>query len=215
MLSSRAAVLIPVFNGASTIRRAIESALVQRPAPPDVIVVDDGSTDETRQILDGYADKIKVIRQKRQGPSAARNAAATAASDAAYVSFLDADDALLPDMVCTMVGRLELVPASVLAFSDVIPVDDKGRALDLCFIDDWFAHAPSLQELLRSYWPILPSAAVMRRDAFLNCGGSMISSRHPGLRTHISGYGCASRASSNSWTNRWQFIAPHQPWSGC
>jgi glycosyltransferase involved in cell wall biosynthesis len=133
-------------------------------------VVDDGSTDETGQALSRYGGKIKVIRQKRQGPSAARNAGAIAASDAKYISFLDADDALLPDMIRTMVGCLESAPVSVLAFSDVVPVDDKGHVFDVCFIDDWFAHAPSLTELLKTYWPILPSATVMRRDAFLNCG---------------------------------------------
>lgn len=181
MLRPRAAVIIPVFNGGSTVRRAIESALGQRQNSPEVVVVDDGSTDETRHILNHYADRIRLIRQNRRGPSAARNAGASAASDAAYVSFLDADDILLPDMICTMVGRLESTPSSVLAFSDVIPVDDRGCALDVCFIDDWYAHAPSLTELLKAYWPILPSATVMRRDVFLNCGGFSNKFTAPGF----------------------------------
>jgi glycosyltransferase involved in cell wall biosynthesis len=181
MSNPHVAVVIPVFNGSSTIERAIESALAQKPYTPDIIVVDDGSTDQTREMLLDYGNQIKRVRQRRQGPSAARNVGANAAAAAAYVSFLDADDALLPDMIRTMVERLESAPASVLAFSDVIPVDDKGHALDVGFINDWCAHAPSLKELLKTYWPILPSAAVMRRDAFLSCQGFSEKFTSPGF----------------------------------
>jgi glycosyltransferase involved in cell wall biosynthesis len=90
---SRVAVIIPVRNGVATIRRTIDSALGQECERPEVIVVDDGSTDATPRILGSYGDQIRVLRQRNCGPSAARNAGAAAASpDSEYFTFLDADD---------------------------------------------------------------------------------------------------------------------------
>ena len=115
---SRTSVIIPVRNGVATVRRTIDSALGQAGQRPEVIVVDDGSTDATPRILGSYGDQIKVLHQRNRGPSAARNAGAAAASpDSEYFTFLDADDVLLPAMLQTMTaefGRGRLGRAGVL-----------------------------------------------------------------------------------------------------
>ncbi|MGD1018620.1 MAG: glycosyltransferase family A protein [Verrucomicrobiia bacterium] len=90
--------IIPTYNRARTIERAVNSVLGQSWQPIEVIVVDDGSTDQTTDILARYGDRIRLIRQKNQGPSAARNAGIKAARGE-IVTFLDSDDSWLPDKV--------------------------------------------------------------------------------------------------------------------
>ncbi|HZO81819.1 MAG TPA: glycosyltransferase family A protein [Candidatus Binataceae bacterium] len=179
---SRVSVIIPVRNGAATVGRTIDSALAQAPEPPEVVVVDDGSTDDTARILDAYGDRIKVLRQRNRGPSFARNAGALAAGpEAEYFAFLDADDVWLPGMLAAMVAELDATSGAVLAFCDVVPVNDSDQELDTCFIDPPSAHAPTMEELLTRWWPILTSAAVMRRAAFERAGGFDESFTRPGF----------------------------------
>lgn len=179
---SRVSVIIPVRNGAATIQRTIESALAQEPEPPEVIVVDDGSNDATPRILRSYNGKIKVLRQRNCGPSVARNAGAAVASpDSEYFAFLDADDIWLPTMLAAMMRQLEETERAVLAYCDVISVNDDGQEVDVRLIDDSSSHAPTMDELLTRWWPILTSAAVMRRGAFERSGGFNESFTKPGF----------------------------------
>jgi glycosyltransferase involved in cell wall biosynthesis len=84
-------VVIAARNGAEYIGEALDSALTQVPRPVDVVVVDDGSTDDTVSVVLGYSSPVRCIQQARLGPAAARNAGVAAvATD--LVSFLDADD---------------------------------------------------------------------------------------------------------------------------
>jgi len=179
---SRVSVVIPVRNGVATIRRTVDSALAQEPERPEVIVVDDGSTDATPRILGSYGNQIKFVRQRNRGPSAARNAGAAAARpDSEYFTFLDADYILLPSMVRTLTTELDTAPSVALAFCDIVPVDDYDNELDVNFIDESSAHAPTMDELLTRWWPILTSAAVMRRSAFQSAGGFDESFTRPGF----------------------------------
>jgi glycosyltransferase involved in cell wall biosynthesis len=87
--------VIPTYNSAGTLSRAIDSVLRQT-VPATVIVVDDGSTDETAQLLKSYDSRITVIRQKNAGAGAARSAG-TRAARTDLIAYLDADDAWHPD----------------------------------------------------------------------------------------------------------------------
>jgi glycosyltransferase involved in cell wall biosynthesis len=167
----RVSVVIPVRNAAETVKRSINSVLRQTLPPSQIVVVDDGSDDATSRILSGYGDRIEVICQHRRGPSAARNAGAAAAADAEYLAFLDADDVWLPNMLHVMVNQLEKVSERVLAFCNFEAVDSRGSALADSMMHAECAHAPAMHELLMRWWPILPSATVMRRSAFETCGG--------------------------------------------
>jgi glycosyltransferase involved in cell wall biosynthesis len=88
-------VVVPAFNAATTIRRALDSALAQVGCSVDVVVVDDGSTDGTYRLLEEYAGRIRVVRQVNGGVASARNAALDV-SRGDFVAFLDADDEWLP-----------------------------------------------------------------------------------------------------------------------
>ena len=89
-------VIIPVYNGAATVGRAVESVLGQSWARREVIVVDDGSSDETPQVVKRFGDAVRYLRQDNAGVSAARNAGAQQANGE-WLAFLDADDWYYPD----------------------------------------------------------------------------------------------------------------------
>uniref|UniRef100_A0A7C4RIG1 Glycosyltransferase n=1 Tax=Desulfatirhabdium butyrativorans TaxID=340467 RepID=A0A7C4RIG1_9BACT len=89
-------VIIPTFNRSKWVSEAVDSVLHQTLKPREIIVVDDGSTDDTADVLDGYGDAIRVLRLKEnRGVSAARNRGIEAAC-CRYVAFLDSDDLWLP-----------------------------------------------------------------------------------------------------------------------
>lgn len=89
-------VIVPTYNRADYIAEAVESALAQTYAPLELIVVDDGSTDNTPVVLATYVDRLAYIRQENRGIGAARNAG-VARSAGEFVAFLDDDDRWLPD----------------------------------------------------------------------------------------------------------------------
>src|SRR5690349_17735421 len=88
-------VIIPAFNAAATVGRAIDSAVSQTLPPVEVIVVDDGSRDDTFSAASKFGGNVKVIRQTNAGPGAARNRAVSE-STGEWLAFLDADDSWLP-----------------------------------------------------------------------------------------------------------------------
>lgn len=91
-------IIIPLYNKESTIKDSLEKALSQSSVNFEIIVVDDGSTDNSLQVLAPYKDKVSIIQQKNKGPSSARN---TGAIHAKYeiLAFLDADDQVCSNFV--------------------------------------------------------------------------------------------------------------------
>ena len=103
-------VIIPTYNRARTIERAVNSVLAQTWKDMEVIVVYDGSTDQTGEALKVYGDKIRVIRQPNGGASAARNTGIKAATGE-IISFLDSDDEWLPEKTQRQVQLLQQTAA--------------------------------------------------------------------------------------------------------
>jgi glycosyltransferase involved in cell wall biosynthesis len=97
-------VVIPAYNAAPYIGATIESVLAQTYEDLEVIVVDDGSTDETPSILARYGERIRVIHQSNQGSSAACNAG-VAAAQGKWIAFVDADDLWLPQKTQTQIEQ--------------------------------------------------------------------------------------------------------------
>lgn len=93
---NRVSIVIPVYNGEKYIQETLESVLGQTYADREVIVVDDGSTDGTLEILSTYGDKLRVFRQENRGAAAARNKGIQEATGK-WVAFVDADDVWLPE----------------------------------------------------------------------------------------------------------------------
>ena len=106
-------VIIPTYNRDWIVGEAIDSVLIQDFSDYELIVVDDGSEDETAAILATYGDKIKVLRQPNRGVSAARNAGIASATGS-LVAFLDSDDLWLPQKLSTQVKFFAEHPKAVI-----------------------------------------------------------------------------------------------------
>lgn len=95
-LPVRIGVVVPTYNRAGLVVRAVESALAQTRPPDEIVVVDDGSTDGTAEVLAPYADRIRFVGQPNAGGGAARNRGVEE-SNAEWIAFLDSDDVWTAD----------------------------------------------------------------------------------------------------------------------
>ena len=120
-------IVITTYNHAKFLGEAIESALAQTVHPGEVIVVDDGSTDDPASEVNRYPG-VRLIRQYNQGLAAARNAGWRAARGR-YVVFLDADDRLLPEALSSNLKRFDEKPECALAYGSFYYIDASGRHL--------------------------------------------------------------------------------------
>lgn len=175
--------VIPAYNRAHTIGRAIESALAQTRPPAEVVVVDDCSTDATRDALADWHRRDPrvrpVFRATNGGPAGARNTG-VAAARGELVAFLDSDDVWLPGHLEQCAGLLAADPALDLAFSDVRRVTTSGRVLHAAFLGghkrigrhlaphpagpDWFRfRVPEAEVLFRDY--VVPVQTTVIRTA--------------------------------------------------
>src|SRR5208282_6001413 len=121
-------IVIDNYNYARYLRAAIDSALTQTYSPVEVIVVDDGSTDGSREVIESYDKRIAPIFKANGGHGSAFNAG-FAASNGEIVMFLDADDELLPEAVDQVVGAWRPGVAKVQFQLELI--DDRGKPLGL------------------------------------------------------------------------------------
>src|SRR5271170_984906 len=167
---ARVSVIMPVYNGAATIAEAIDSALAQSYRDLEVIVVNDGSTDATAEVLRRYDGRIRIIDRPNGGIAAARNTG-VATSTGEYLAFLDCDDIWMPQMVERAVAALDGDSGCVLAYTNCAVIDSEGRDLHSALIGAGVDYAPTLEEMLSRLWPIMPSAVAMRRATFDACGG--------------------------------------------
>lgn len=157
MVNSRrnlVSVIIPAFNAEKTLRRAVDSVLAQTHTDIEVLVINDGSTDETRSLaeaLERADERISLINKENGGPSHARNVGLKH-SRGEFIQFLDADDVLLPEKLEIQVRALLDDPEASAVYSQSDSVDDvsgevytatKGEAplplLDTLSYRNWFA----------------------------------------------------------------------------
>jgi glycosyltransferase involved in cell wall biosynthesis len=123
MSGAPVSVIIPAFNCQAWIRQAIDSALGQTVAPREVIVVDDGSTDDTRSVLAEYGSKIRALSQRNQGVAAARNLGLQSASGE-IIAFLDADDMWHPRKLELQLRTMRDNPSIGLIGTHIFPCPD-------------------------------------------------------------------------------------------
>lgn len=123
-------VVIPTYNYAKLMQRAIQSVATQLDKRTELIIIDDGSTDETKEILEKLPNpqrlNIRCIHQSNAGPAAARNRGLSMANGE-YLLFLDADDKLLPGTLSKLIDTIEANPDTDMILGGYITVDAKGR----------------------------------------------------------------------------------------
>ena len=111
--SPRVSVIIPTYDRGWTLGGAVDSVLGQTYRDFELIVVDDGSMDDTPDILAGYGERIRVVRQENRGVSAARNAGIGVATGE-LLAFLDSDDRWLPEKLAEQVGFFDERPEALI-----------------------------------------------------------------------------------------------------
>jgi len=165
-------VIIPTYNCDRYLSQAIESVLSQSYFPGEVIVIDDGSTDQTTEVLRCYKTQIRSVRQVNQGVAIARNRGIDLAQGD-WVAFLDADDFLLPHALTTRwaiaESCLKSQPHLGIVHSGWQRVNAQGELL--MAVEPW-KQVPhlNLESWLR-WKPVLPSAMLFRRDWLVRSGG--------------------------------------------
>ncbi|MEZ5245302.1 MAG: glycosyltransferase family A protein [Acidimicrobiales bacterium] len=184
------AAIIPAYNRATTIVRAVESILAQTRPADEVLVVDDGSTDDTRALLEPFGDRVRVETIDNSGAAVARNIGA-ARTEADWIAFLDSDDHWLPD-------HLERITAAIRAtegragvyFDDTSrPVGDRDDAslyelADFAVDGAWELAEDATDWVVRRRQPTMLQSSVFSRTAWDSVGGLWpeLRSRHD---THV------------------------------
>lgn len=163
-------VVIPAYNAAWCVAKAINSVRAQQGVDLEVIVVDDGSTDDTPAVLASYDDAVRVVRQANRGLSAARNTG-IAAARGDLVAFLDADDWWLPGKLQHQLDLLARRPEVGFCSTAARVEDPEGSLLNLWASPHW--DGPFVVRLFGSNADVAGSgsAVVARRALFDRVGG--------------------------------------------
>jgi len=166
----RIAVIIPTYNRASLVTRAIESVLAQTYTDYELVVVDDGSEDNTLEIVKQYSG-CRYVRVEHSGlPSVVRNAGVRS-TDTPYVAFLDSDDEWLPDKLSVQTEILESNPDVGLVCSNAFLTEGNDpKQRELYLKPGQGKSGRILKELIRDNF-IITSTVLMRRDTFERSGG--------------------------------------------
>lgn len=170
----RVTVIIPTYNRARLIGKAIESVFNQTYSDFEIIIVDDGSTDETASEVAQYGSRIRYLYQKHAGSSEARNLALRA-STGELIAFLDSDDVWYPKKLEKQIGLFDRDPSVGLVYSFTQMIDEKGNALELetrkCL--QW--HREAFQrgysyETISKFCVLWPSTVVIRKSCLERTG---------------------------------------------
>lgn len=162
MKPTSVAAVIPTYNSSHLIRRALDSVVNQTRPVDEIIVVDDGSTDDTEQVVSGYSG-ARYIRQKNSGAALARNAGIQAAQSE-WVAFLDADDEWLPQKTERLTAAAMDNTCGVV-YSDYWLDLSGRRSISQCISAD------KLWPSIRYRNPFPPSVAMVRRELLVQLGG--------------------------------------------
>jgi glycosyltransferase involved in cell wall biosynthesis len=164
-------VIIPVYSNARFLGAAIDSALAQTHPAIEVIAVDDGSIDGCADVLAGYGERIRCLRQPNGGPSIARRRGAEAARGE-YLALLDADDVWDTHKIARQIDLMQRIPEAVATYCDHRRIDADGRVIaasGACY--GLRGSGRIFDALLRGNFILTASVMLMRRDAYVRAGG--------------------------------------------
>lgn len=178
-------VIIPAYNAARFLRPAIDSALAQEGVPLRVIVVDDGSTDDTAGIARSYGRALTLVSQENRGLPGARNSGIVV-STAPYIGLLDADDLWEPGKLARQIAVIKDLPPVGLVFTDMRIFEEDFKIVEDGFLlstpayarldrealgDQTFLLPASLGQTVMRENFISPSTVLLRREAIGGVGG--------------------------------------------
>jgi glycosyltransferase involved in cell wall biosynthesis len=161
-------VVVPSFNAGRWVAASLDSILAQTVPPGEVVVVDDGSTDDTPQILAAYGDRVRVVRAAHGGLAAARNLGlAVVTGD--WIAFQDADDVARPDRLAVLQGYLNEVPASDGVFADGERLDDGEHLVPRARVTGIAGRRLTAADLFAGF-PAYYQSALVARDSLAAAG---------------------------------------------
>jgi len=172
----RITAIVPTYNREATVGRALDSALAQVYPAAEIIVVDDGSQDGTRNRLRPYRERIRYIYQPNAGVSAARNRGASEARSE-WIAFLDSDDCWLPDHLERMTAAIRATRGEAALYFSDMRRGSKETGMTLWGQCGFDIETPFELRRHASEWVFLPiqpmmfQASVIRRDKYWECGG--------------------------------------------
>lgn len=158
-------VVIPAYNYGHFVGRAIESVLEQGGDDFEVLVIDDGSTDKTREIVASYADRVQYFHHENRGQAATRNRG-IGLSTGRYLIFLDADDKLLPDALFHLRQAIEEDPQVGMVFGQHFAVCEKGIRRPGKPHPTMKSQGENFRDFLNRKFGICNGTAAVRRDVF-------------------------------------------------
>ena len=174
--ASGVSVVIPLHNNAATVGVAIQSAMSQTARPLEVIVVDDGSTDDSAAIASGFGPPVSCLSQPCRGPAAARNTGVRAARGS-FIAFLDADDFWQPEFLETCCDFLQAHPDCIAVSTGLCFIRPDGKLTygPACAFDgNRPLGEPRVLESFLEFWArhdhVRTGSLVVRRDVLLAVG---------------------------------------------
>lgn len=175
----KVSIIVPTYNRAKYVTEAIDSILAQTFLDFELIVIDDGSTDNTKDVLNRYGDRIIYIYQTNSGVGTARNVGIRHARGE-WLAFLDSDDIWLPEYLSCQMDRAKQEPRICTHMTNSILVEADGAKIDTfqnaeinpqndIMNDSCLILERPLTFMLRRHLPFL-QATIFRRDVFIKAG---------------------------------------------
>jgi len=161
-------VIIPAYNASQFIAEALDSVFAQTFDDFEVIVIDDGSTDDTREIVQKYQKKLKYVYQENAGPSSARNSGIRMA-EGNYIAFLDSDDLWLPDKLEKQVAVFKANPKLGMVITENILFDERGIFCTKVGKKEYLMNGDLVANIFLRSGVVTPTIMV-RRDVFDEVG---------------------------------------------
>ncbi|MFZ5644674.1 MAG: glycosyltransferase [Bacillota bacterium] len=162
-------IVIPTYNHARYLGEAVDSVLKQDYRNIEVLVVNDGSTDDTEKVLKPFAQRIRYFYKERGGTSSALNMGIKK-SRGIYLCWLSADDLFRKDKVSLQVGQLEQYRTLGFVYSSFNVIDAEGNIINRVHSEYYRSHKKMVQELLKGCF-INGSTVMMRKSALDKVGG--------------------------------------------
>jgi len=168
MKPARISVIIPAFNAERFLAEALDSVFAQGIDDPEVVVVDDGSTDQTASLVRRYGRGVRLLAQTSSGSGAARNAGLMSTTGD-LVAFLDADDVWVAEKTAQQLVILEEDPEVALVFSDLAGFDEKGTRPATWFAECGF-DGRCVPSAIFLHDMIMTSSVILRRSCLRKVG---------------------------------------------
>ncbi|HOK65214.1 MAG TPA: glycosyltransferase [Anaerohalosphaeraceae bacterium] len=163
-------VIMPAHNAREFIGEAIESVLIQNYPHFELLVINDGSEDDTEAVIKRYEDeRIRYFVQERGGPSAARNEGIRRSKGEFFV-MLDADDCLSADHLGQMLDAFDEYPEADLIYCKTILIDEEGRTIQVHQQLEFSDSNQLIREFFHAGFPLLPFRTMIRRRVFEQIG---------------------------------------------